>query len=308
MQPRQLLGADDFVCCELSPSPLISKSRHVCPLNHGQYISSSCTIPSHPIPSHPFRFFLSLPPALLRYPLFPTVDTRGSCPAAHVACDIVIVYMMPSLFLWHFAVLDDPQEEPVSASKQNKKKKQKIKAAASSELQAEPQTSTSGLKKAIKKASAPLQNVHDVTETPPAGKKAGKKKAAGSKLFEEGTTMKAVSDGETSKGKQAAGIATPATASTPASEGVTLRPRPTEQPTTGKKSVRFAMKNNLYFQFGGPLPDPEVRTPPRAQPKGPALKRVSSLGPSKTPNMFGKRRAAPRTPRSAPRPSALDFF
>ena len=33
------------------------------------------------------------------------------------------------------------------------------------------------------------------------------------------------------------------------------------------KSVRFRLKKNLYFEHGGPLPLPELRTPPSAQPK-----------------------------------------
>ena len=83
--------------------------------------------------------------------------------------------------------------------------------------------------------------------------------------------------------------------------------------TPQKKSVRFSMKNNLYFKHGGPVSDVDVRTPPPARPKGPALKPVSAFGGPQflTPapkQGSGKKRPASRTPRSAPRPSASDFF
>ena len=49
------------------------------------------------------------------------------------------------------------------------------------------------------------------------------------------------------------------------------------------------MKNNLYFEKGGPVPPAEVRTPPTAKPKGSALKKTSSLS------------ARPKSPRVAAR-------
>lgn len=53
--------------------------------------------------------------------------------------------------------------------------------------------------------------------------------------------------------------------------------------------VKFSMKNNLYFEKGGPVPPAEIRTPPTAKPKGSALKRVSSVAP---------RPKSPKCPRS----------
>lgn len=43
------------------------------------------------------------------------------------------------------------------------------------------------------------------------------------------------------------------------------------------RQVKFQMKNNLYFEKGGPVPPAEVRTPPTAKPKGSALKKTSSV-------------------------------
>ena len=34
-----------------------------------------------------------------------------------------------------------------------------------------------------------------------------------------------------------------------------------------RKSVRFHLRSNLYFDFGGKVPPPDVRTPPKAKPK-----------------------------------------
>eukprot|EP00951_Prasinocladus_malaysianus_P040820 scaffold473952_cov46-Prasinocladus_malaysianus.AAC.1 len=79
-------------------------------------------------------------------------------------------------------------------------------------------------------------------------------------------------------------------------------------PEAIKKSVKFSMRSNLYFPFGGPVPDADVRTPPTARPKGPALKKTSAFGATQTPHRFKKKSGKPRTPRSAPRASAADFF
>ncbi|CAG9464287.1 unnamed protein product [Pedinophyceae sp. YPF-701] len=45
-----------------------------------------------------------------------------------------------------------------------------------------------------------------------------------------------------------------------------------------KKRVRFSMKQNLIFNPEGPPPPAHVRTPPRAAPRGSALKRTSRFG------------------------------
>ena len=60
--------------------------------------------------------------------------------------------------------------------------------------------------------------------------------------------------------------------------------------------VKFALKKNLYFAKGGPVPPPDVRTPPTAKPKGSALKKSSALA------------KAPQSPKSIPRAKAALFF
>lgn len=61
--------------------------------------------------------------------------------------------------------------------------------------------------------------------------------------------------------------------------------------------VKFALKKNLYFAKGGPVPPADLRTPPTAQPKGSALKKSSLLV-----------HRAPKSPRSIPRAKAAMFF
>mmetsp|Transcript_32823 Transcript_32823/g.93150 ORF Transcript_32823/g.93150 Transcript_32823/m.93150 type:complete len:577 (+) Transcript_32823:92-1822(+) len=195
-----------------------------------------------------------------------------------------------------------PREE-AEAEPTPKKKKKGIKATTRSPTGAEAKEPSSLPKKKVAaKASA------DTTETPPRTSKKALKLALRMKREAAGGTPSSASEGEPSSGK-GSNKPSPAVSvlSTPktALRGSLL---PASLTTAGKKSVRFAMKQNLYFPFGGPLPDPDVRTPPPARPKGPALKKVSAFGASKTPNMYGRKRAAPQTPRSAPRPSAVDFF
>jgi ribosomal RNA-processing protein 1 len=67
--------------------------------------------------------------------------------------------------------------------------------------------------------------------------------------------------------------------------------------------VKFALKKNLYFTKGGPIPPADLRTPPTAQPKGSALKRRSLQGPSAL-----QPRSAPKSPGSVPRAKAAMFF
>jgi ribosomal RNA-processing protein 1 len=51
--------------------------------------------------------------------------------------------------------------------------------------------------------------------------------------------------------------------------------------STGKKrGVVINERKNLYFAYGAPPPEADVRTPPRAQPKGSALKKGNELGPN----------------------------
>ena len=69
----------------------------------------------------------------------------------------------------------------------------------------------------------------------------------------------------------------------------------------GRVQVKFALKRNLYFAKGGPVPPADVRTPPTAKPKGSALKRSSLLP-------MGSLGKAPRSPGSIPRAKAALFF
>ena len=60
--------------------------------------------------------------------------------------------------------------------------------------------------------------------------------------------------------------------------------------------VKFALKRNLYFAKGGPVPPADVRTPPTAKPKGSALKRPSSLA------------KAPKSPKGHPKAKTALLF
>ncbi|KAK9825507.1 hypothetical protein WJX74_002347 [Apatococcus lobatus] len=45
-----------------------------------------------------------------------------------------------------------------------------------------------------------------------------------------------------------------------------------------RKKLRFSLQRNLYHASKGPVPPPEVRTPPNLQPKGPAIKKSATVG------------------------------
>ncbi|BDA40606.1 probable ribosomal RNA processing protein 1 homolog B at N-terminal half [Coccomyxa sp. Obi] len=104
------------------------------------------------------------------------------------------------------------------------------------------------------------------------GKKRKKSMAA---LVAEAAAMKA---GRSAGGAEPAGVATPVAAGREALTSA-LASAAAEQVTQSqlKKQVKFSMKNNLYFEKGGPIPPAEVRTPPTAKPKGSALKKTSSV-------------------------------
>lgn len=68
----------------------------------------------------------------------------------------------------------------------------------------------------------------------------------------------------------------------------------------GNAQVKFALKRNLYFAKGGPVPPADVRTPPTAKPKGSALKRPSMLP-------MGNSDKVCRSPKSIPRAKAALF-
>lgn len=63
-------------------------------------------------------------------------------------------------------------------------------------------------------------------------------------------------------------------AHTPGSAGLPSAPGS----SPGKKSVRWQLKRNVVNVIGAPPKPQHVRTPPTARPKGPALKRLSTLG------------------------------
>ncbi|GIM10240.1 hypothetical protein Vretimale_13972 [Volvox reticuliferus] len=107
-------------------------------------------------------------------------------------------------------------------------------------------------------------------------------------------------------------------AKTPTQVGEGGRARAT---TTAKKGrVVINLKKNLYFEHGGPVPDPDIRTPPPARAKGGILKKtVDSCPPkfasSNAPTSIAKHRqqrsANPTTrvlPKQVRRASAALFF
>lgn len=149
-------------------------------------------------------------------------------------------------------------------------------------------------------------------------------------LSRDGTSCSApcpgvgVAAGKAKKGKKGAATAPPggkmgngstaqpsAAADAANGDGFSTPPPASAQPapSTARKSVTFSIKRNLYFAAGGPVPEPDIRTPPPARPKGPALKRVSAFAAeaAKTPKQSGAKRAA-ATPKSVPRARAADFF
>ncbi|KAL4458010.1 hypothetical protein ABPG75_012875 [Micractinium tetrahymenae] len=66
-------------------------------------------------------------------------------------------------------------------------------------------------------------------------------------------------------------------------------------PGTAKKSVRFSLKRNLVNVIGQPPKPADVRTPPTAKPKGPALKKEGLIGgPASAPERLLTRAGAGR--------------
>ncbi|GLI61545.1 hypothetical protein VaNZ11_003936 [Volvox africanus] len=91
--------------------------------------------------------------------------------------------------------------------------------------------------------------------------------------------------------------------------------------TTAKKGrVVINLKKNLYFEHGGPVPDPDVRTPPPARAKGGILKKTARSCPPKLASLNAstltakQRQQKPATPtarvlpKQARRASAALFF
>jgi hypothetical protein len=76
---------------------------------------------------------------------------------------------------------------------------------------------------------------------------------------------------------------------TPPQEGPALfqsQSQPGE--SAAKKNVRFSLKRNLVMTIGQPPLPEDIRTPPTAKPRGPALKRVSTLADNSPPSRLMK--------------------
>jgi hypothetical protein len=82
--------------------------------------------------------------------------------------------------------------------------------------------------------------------------------------WQDGT--QAAKAGSGSGGKAAAAQQVPSVAATPVAAATAGRGGGgAGAASTAKKSVRINLKKNLYFAFGGPVPDPLVRTPPASR-------------------------------------------
>jgi hypothetical protein len=116
-------------------------------------------------------------------------------------------------------------------------------------------------------------------------------------LFPNNKPIEQQSTGEKNKRDKAATITTPSTDGSTGSLNKKkkkknkdkTRPSPFSPNTTAttidgdmlspsKKNVRFSLKRNLVMTIGQPPAPADVRTPPSSKPKGPALKKVSTLG------------------------------
>lgn len=127
-----------------------------------------------------------------------------------------------------------------------------------------------------------------------------KSKPSPQSLFPNSKTIEEQGTGEKNKKDKAASAAATTTTS-PSTNGSTgslnnrknkdknkKRPSPLSINTTAtidgdmlspsKKNVRFSLKRNLVMTIGQPPAPADVRTPPSSKPKGPALKKVSTLG------------------------------
>lgn len=76
---------------------------------------------------------------------------------------------------------------------------------------------------------------------------------------------------------------------TPPLEGPALFQSPSRPvESAAKKNVRFSLKRNLVMTIGQPPLPEDIRTPPTAKPRGPALKRVSTLADNSPPSRLMK--------------------
>ncbi|GIL67023.1 hypothetical protein Vafri_20412 [Volvox africanus] len=75
--------------------------------------------------------------------------------------------------------------------------------------------------------------------------------------------------------------------------------------TTAKKGrVVINLKKNLYFEHGGPVPDPDVRTPPPARAKGGILKKTARSCPPKLASSNATTSAAKQRQQKSANPTA----
>eukprot|EP00198_Chlamydomonas_reinhardtii_P000161 XP_001689496.1 predicted protein [Chlamydomonas reinhardtii] len=132
----------------------------------------------------------------------------------------------------------------------------------------------------------------------PASAAKSKKKGAKEQAAEDGEGLAAAVTPAASAGKTSAlgkRGAPGSNASTPAANGAAEQTTPAAAgpssangkaqagaTTAKKKGVVINLKKNLYFEHGGPVPDPDIRTPPPLRAKGGILKKGSVAQHAKT--------------------------
>ncbi|KAG2493648.1 hypothetical protein HYH03_008165 [Edaphochlamys debaryana] len=224
---------------------------------------------------------------------------------------------------------EEEQEEPSARKKLAAKKTKTLEAAAAVEdeepgpaptpatggkkgaKQGAAKEPTSGMKSALRMsvAKAGQGQAPEAATTPAAKGKQGKpaatpqpqpaKQAAESSPASAGKASalgkRAARGAGAAAAEAAAGKKTPQ----PAAGGAGAR---TPRATTGKKPrVVINLKNNLYFEHGGPVPDPDIRTPPPARAKGGILKKSAQTCP---PKVAGARGGKANSATSAQKPQS----
>ncbi|KAG2444481.1 hypothetical protein HXX76_001231 [Chlamydomonas incerta] len=160
---------------------------------------------------------------------------------------------------------------------------------------------TSGQKAALRAVLAGMGNGAEPASAAKSNKKGAK--AAAARAAEDGegpaaAVTPAAAAGKTSAlGKRGAPGSNTAT---PAANGAAEQKTPAAGATTAKKKgVVINLKKNLYFEHGGPVPEPDIRTPPPLRAKGGILKKGSVMQHAKTCPPKGSAAAAAAT-RGAP--------
>jgi hypothetical protein len=131
-----------------------------------------------------------------------------------------------------------------------------------------------GVRKKLKKKSTPSpQSIfpdNKSIEQQGTGEKNKKDKAAKITTLSTDDTTGSLKKKKKNKDKTSHSPFSPNTTATATIDGDMLSP--------SKKNVRFSLKRNLVMTIGQPPAPADVRTPPSSKPKGPALKKVSTLG------------------------------